>query len=107
MKAVIDIESFSPISFLDVYEENDQWDMIQGCVVCPVEIKKKCCHDCFNSLPSGDCSIHGKGKPFNCIIAPSIKTFVEHCSLEYKSIKGSHKGKIRRVKDKLNVFQDS
>jgi len=104
MKVIIDIKTQSAEGYIDAYEEGDEWIKIQGCEVCPLETKKKCCHDCSSSLVNGDCGVHEKGKPFNCIIAPSIKMCITHCSLEYKCIKGINKGKIRRVKDKLNVF---
>ncbi|HUS88887.1 MAG TPA: hypothetical protein VMW91_05870 [Desulfosporosinus sp.] len=104
MKAVIDMDNQSAVGYIDVYEDGDEWKKIQGCEVCPLETKKKCCHDCYSSLPNGDCEVHEKGKPFNCIVAPSIKMCITHCSLEYQCVKGTNIGKIRRVKDLLNVF---
>ena len=104
MRAVIDIEKQTASGYLDVYEEGDEWVKSQGCEVCSLETKKRCCHDCSSALPNGDCGVHEKGKPFNCIIAPIINICVPKCNLEYKCIKGINIGKTRRVKDMLNAF---
>jgi len=104
MKVIIDIETQTPTGYIDVYKPGDEWISTQGCEVCSEETKKKCCWDCSSSLPNGDCEVHEKGKPFNCMIAPSIKMCIAHCSLEYRCIKGINEGKTRRVKDKLNVL---
>jgi len=104
MKVIIDMNTVSASGYRDVYEEDDEWVKIKDCDVCSLEIKERCCHDCSSSLSNGNCEVHEKGKPYNCIIAPSIKMCVTHCSLEYKSIKGSRIGQIRRIRDRLNVF---
>ena len=104
MKVVIDMDTVSAVGYKDVYEDKDEWVKIKGCEGCPLETKKICCHDCYSSLPNGDCEVHEKGKPYNCIVAPSIKMCIAHCLLEYKSVKGSKTGQVRRIKDKLNVF---
>ena len=101
MRVIIDLDSKSAVGYRDVYGD-DEWIKIQGCEGC--KDKKKCCQGCEDSMPNGDCAVHEKGKPLNCIIAPSIKMCVAHCQLEYQCIKGINKGKIRRVKDKLNVL---
>ena len=91
VKVIVDVEKQTASGYLDVYEKGDEWEKTQGCEVCLTDVKKKCCHDCSSSLTNGDCGVHEKGKPFNCIIAPSIKHCITHCSLEYKCIKGTNK----------------
>lgn len=105
--AVCLINEPSPIAFLNVYEEGDVWIKIQGCESCPVENRKKCCGNCPMVCEKG-CYWHlvegGSSKPFFCVVRPTPDTCLSWCYLEFKCIKGSKEGKIRRVKDRGNVF---
>lgn len=114
MKVVIDIKGQTPVGFIDVYEEGDEWVKIKGCEECPKEQRIKCCGNCPCITPNGGCywqesPEHQKAprKSLYCMITPAIDKFNSNCCLEYRSVKGSKIGKIRRVKDKLNVFQNS
>ena len=108
MCAVIPIDDPSPIAYINVYEEGDIWVKIKGCEECSLENRKKCCGNCvlFTSL---GCLAHleGKGhkKTFYCMIKPTPEICQKFCELEFKCIKGSKLGKIRRVKDVGNIFR--
>ena len=108
--AVIPVDEPSPVGFLNLYDEGDAWIKIQGCEACPVEQRIKCCGDCPCIMPDGRCywqsaeTIQKSRKTFYCIITPLPKIHNSRCCIEYKCIEGKKKGKIRRLKDKLNVF---
>ena len=106
MEAIIDIDSQSSIGFRNVYEDGDEWIKIRGCDSCPEETRKKCCIKCPSLSGDGLCLEHynQKGKPLYCVTNPTIKMCVKHCSLTYMCTKGSNLGKIRRVKDNINVL---
>ena len=103
---VCKVDSPDIISYLNVYEEGDEWVKIQGCEVCSLENRKKCCNGCPMFSEKG-CYFHlelTNSKPFRCVVKPSPDTCLSWCSLEFECIAGSKKGKIRRVKDIGNVF---
>ena len=111
MKVVIDIKKSSPTGFIDVYEEGDEWVKIKGCEECPKEQRIKCCGQCPCIMPDGGCywqeapeHQNAPRKSLYCMITPLLTKHNSRCCLEYKCVKGSNIGKIRRVKDKLNVF---
>jgi len=94
---------------LNLYEEGDVWVKTKGCEDCPVEVRRKCCGTCPLFAEIG-CTLHlqktakGGNKPFKCVTTPHPDSCKSNCCLEYKSIAGSKAGKIRRVKDRGNVF---
>lgn len=109
MKVVIDIDTASPVAFRDLYEDGDEWIKIKGCNNCPKEQRIHCCGNCPCIIPDGNCywQVNGERvtrKSLYCIITPLPIKMNTRCCIEYKCIKGSKRGKIRRVKDKLDVF---
>ena len=107
-KAVIcDYESPTVLGYINLYEIGDAWIKIKGCEAC--ENAGSCCGSCPLLLPSGKCPFHtrwGSGKPYRCVIQPSPENANSKCALEFECIQGTHKGKIRRVKDIRDVFKD-
>lgn len=110
--SVILVDDPIPVAFLNMYDPGDVWVKTQGCEACPVEQKIKCCGDCPLIGPTGDCywqnasEIKKSRKTYYCIITPIPTIHNSRCCIEYKCIEGKKKGKIRRLKDKLNVFMD-
>ena len=109
--AIIPIDDPSPIAFINVFEEGDYWEKIKGCKDCPEERRVKCCGSCYWFIKGGYChwqtlEIHSS-KPWYCVVAPTPDDMKSNCALEYKCIKGSQKGQIRRLRDKRYVFQNS
>lgn len=116
MKVIFDVKYQSPIAYLDVYEEGDEWVKIQGCADCPLENRLRCCgnHDYENhiscamqNLITGECTHHVKpnqSKPWYCMRGPFPNAAMNFCALEFKCVKGTNMGKIRRVRDPGNVF---
>ena len=105
MLALIPDKDPSPIAFLDVFEDGDRWDKIQGCEVCPEETRAKCCGDCYHLVKGALCRQHlVNTKPWGCIIKPNPNSVKGDCSLEYKCVQGGRKGQIRRVQDRRGIF---
>lgn len=104
-KAVMDGLNPSPIAFMDVFEKGDYWKKIKGCDDC--QNSKQCCTNCKFLLSTG-CFLHidnnGLNKPLYCIIKPYPSDQWPYCQQEYKCIKGSNKGKIRRIQDNEGVL---
>ena len=108
--AIIPVDDPSPIAFINVFEEGDYWEKIKGCEECPEENKARCCGNCYWFMKGGHChwqcghlQTHSS-KPFHCITKPIPSDYKHICVLEFKCIKGSKEGKIRRVRDKKDVF---
>jgi len=98
------IETPEIVSYLNVYEDDDEWLKIKGCETCSLENRKLCCGEC-PMLSSRGCFFHldkTNAKPFRCVVQPSPLNCLKWCNLEFKCIKGIHKGLIRRVKDPNN-----
>ena len=110
--AIISIEDPTPVGFINMFDIGDEWIKIKGCDSCPIEQRIRCCGRCPCIMPNGDCywqipeHVKSSRKSFYCIITPLPTKMNSRCCIEYKCIKGPKKGKIRRVKDKLNVFVD-
>ena len=110
LSVVLSLDDPTPIAFLNVYEEGDVWVKIKGCEECPIESRKKCCGNCPLLTPDGQCSFHleskkNSKKPIHCIVKPYPNDCLKFCSLEFKCIKGSKEGKIRKVKEPGNIFR--
>lgn len=104
-KAVVcAVDDPTPIAYLNVYEEGDIWVKVQGCEACPEENRKKCCGNC-PMWGNGGCFWHlgvnrrGSSKPWTCVVKPCPDTSWEWCSLEFRCVRGSRKGQIRRVRE--------
>lgn len=99
MKVVCLVENPDVVSYVDVYEEGDEWVKIQGCEVCSLENRKKCCGPCPMFTDKG-CYLHLDNmlnKPYRCVVKPTPRTCLTWCSLEFKCIKGKNVGKIKKV----------
>ena len=112
---VIDIKEASPVAFINVYEDGDIWMKIVGCEACRMPSPARCCGRCPFATIDG-CAWHAKNfslgsvsdKSLGCIVLPRItKKRTDKCSLIYKCVRGSMKGKYRRIFDHADVFQDS
>lgn len=99
------------LGYTSLYEKGDVWIKIRGCEDCPEESRIKCCGQCPMSSDMG-CYFHlmnpssHSQKPFGCISHPHPKFARSYCCLEFKCIRGSNEGKIRRVRDKHGVLID-
>lgn len=99
-----------PIAYLNIYEKGDVWLKIQGCETCSIESKRKCCNGCPMYSDKG-CYFHMENdgrkskKPYHCVVYPDPSSSFSHCQLEYKCIRGSKKGQIRKVRDRGNIFE--
>ena len=108
---VIALDEPTPIAFLNLYEEGDEWVKIKGCDECTLENRIKCCNNCpmFLKEKGGICSWNLErpptGKPFYCIVNPVPNICKKTCILEYECTKGTNKGKIRRVQDTRDVLR--
>ncbi len=108
--AVILIDDASPMGFFNLFDIGDVWVKIKGCFDCPKEQRIQCCGQCPCILPNGGCywqspeNIKSSRKSLHCIITPLPNKFNGRCCIEYKCVEGPKKGKIRRLRDKLNVF---
>jgi len=104
------IENPSPIAYCNVYEIGDVWVKKQGCDQCSEKGRSICCRDCAMTTSKG-CLLHlekynrGSKKPFSCITVPSPEKCMSYCALQFESVKGSKKGKIRKVCNPGNVFE--
>ena len=107
---IIEVDEPTPIAYINVVEDDDRWEKVQGCDDCPVEQRVKCCGKiCYHLIKGGRCGLHmggiagGSAKPFYCIVFPNPKptTRYSHCIIQYKCVKGSELilGKVRRVCD--------
>ena len=107
--AIVPLDNPSPIAFMNIYEKGDIWVKIKGCEDCPLESRKKCCGNCPMFTEKG-CFFHlgseikRSNKPFHCAVRPSPNSCASYCYLEFKCIKGSKKGKIRKVSKPGNIF---
>jgi len=107
MKAVMPVDSPSPVAFEDVYEQKDRWEVLVGCEGC--EAIDRCCKDCPFLIPGRGCMLHlqrHSNKPFRCIVSPAPNQAKSYCQQEWLCVKGSHKGKIRRIREPGDVFHD-
>lgn len=107
------VDSPTPIAYLNVYEEGDIWVKIQGCEACTLEHRQKCCGNCplFTEMGcywqlklKGSERARSSDKPWNCVVKPYPDSAMPFCALEYKCVKGSNLGKVRRVRDRGDVF---
>jgi len=113
MSVICRVKDASPVAFLNLFDEGDMWIKIKGCLDCPLEQRIKCCGNCPCILADGSCywqmqkphDRDGTMKSLSCIITPLPTKFSSRCCIEYLCVVGEKKGKIRRLQDKLNVFQ--
>jgi hypothetical protein len=108
---VVDMATSSPVAYINVYEEGDVWIKVQGCEACKMPAPKRCCGECPFATEKGcwwqleKASV--SSKPLVCIALPRItKRRTSDCTLIYRCVAGSMKGKIRRVFDDSDVFID-
>jgi len=100
----------SPAAYMNIYEEGDIWIKIQGCEACSPENRKKCCGNCGMFSQVKGCVWHletpiaNSSKPWNCVVKPYPDSAMPFCALEFRCVKGSNLGKVRRVKDRGDVF---
>ena len=104
--AIVDIYDPIVVGYENLYEEGDRWEKIKGCDGC--ENIKQCCGNCQLLFEKG-CLLHVEPrvfstKPLKCIIYPLPIVTHSWCQLEFKCVKGSMKGKIRRVRDPRDTF---
>ncbi len=104
--AVVPCDDPSPVAYMNVFERGDIWMKIQGCDDCALETKALCCNKCPVFTGTG-CNFHesekySTNKPFQCVVKPTPDQGKDGCKLEYKCIKGSLKGKIRRLNESLD-----
>ncbi len=108
---VVDMKEATPVAYINVYEQGDVWIKIQGCEACKMPAPQRCCGKCPFATEKG-CWWHYEGttvppKPLNCVALPKIiQKRSEKCTLIYKCVAGSMKGKIRRIFDHADVFID-
>jgi hypothetical protein len=98
MLAVIPVDNPVVFAFRDVFEEGDEWEQIVGCEACTR--RGKCCGRCKLKMPSGDCRLHVEDagqKPHHCVITPNPTQVWSWCAIQFKCIKGSRKGEIKKV----------
>lgn len=105
--AIVSVDDPTPVSYLNLYERGDRWEKIKGCKGC--KEAEKCCGNC-PMLVKGKCFYHLEkrkysAKPFKCVVAPVPTIAMSWCQLEYECVEGTMKGKVRRVRDKGNVFK--
>jgi len=115
---LIDLETSSPIAFLNVVEDDDRWDKIKGCENCPVKLRNQCCPKCSALESDGTCRFQNEanakgiisGKSLLCITNPTPKLddMYSPCQQQFKCVEGSSKikGLIRRVEDKRYQLRD-
>lgn len=109
---VISVDEPTVIAYLNVYEKGDVWIKIKGCESCGIEDRLYCCGNCVMLLKdTGECRLHlgfnKREKPFHCVTDPPPNICHAWCSLEFKCIEGSRKGKIRRVSDRKGFINGS
>jgi hypothetical protein len=104
MKVIVSATEPTAIGYQDVFEEGDEWVKINSCEGCPLENIRTCCNNCPMLTGDGKCYLHlmkkGNLKPYECAVRPMPDAHVSPCQLEFRCIKGSNKGKIRRIRDK-------
>lgn len=104
MLALIPMDIPSPIGFMNVFEDGDYWEKVQGCEACPTENRKQCCGGCRMWTKDG-CIVQlngdGRQKPYQCTVDPSPDKTVSWCLLEFKCTKGSKTGTIRKVREPI------
>jgi len=104
------VDDPSPVGAMNLMEQGDIWIKTKGCDTCPIEMRRKCCGDCPMLSPDAICILHSfrpyNNKPYKCIAQPRPNSCVSWCSLEYTCVQGSHKGKVRRLRESLDVLTD-
>jgi hypothetical protein len=106
MRVICHIDRPEVIGYEDVFEDGDAWVKVQGCEACSVENRKTCCGSCPMFTAKG-CFFHeeaSNSKPYRCVVWPTPDASLSWCALEFKCVKGSKQGKVRRIKDKGNEF---
>lgn len=103
--ALVPLDNPSPVGYMNIYEQGDIWEKIKGCEEC----ENNCCGNCPLSSDKG-CYLHlinkGQDKPFHCVVHPSPLKHKADCILEYKCVKGTQIGRIRKQRDPRNVLRD-
>ena len=97
MRIICDTEKTEVLAYLDVFEIGDEWIKIKGCEGC--HNADKCCGNC-PMLSDKGCFLHSNGtlnKPYRCVVNPTPDTTLSWCQLEFKCIKGTNEGKIKRI----------
>ena len=112
-KAVIlDVDEPVALGFCNIFEvpgedsDGDIWKKIVGCEGCPNIAD--CCGSCAMLTPIG-CMVHLKSarrKPFRCIVSPTPGDHMSWCQQEFLCVQGIHKGKIRKVREPIDVFHE-
>ena len=106
MRVICHIDRPEVIGYEDVFEAGDVWVKVQGCESCSLENRKTCCGSCPMFTAKG-CFFHeeaSNSKPYRCVVWPTPDASLSWCALEFKCVKGSKQGKVRRIKDKGNEF---
>lgn len=108
---ICDLNEAESIGYMNVFEEGDIWIKIKGCESCSIARRVQCCGNCKLLLKdTGECRFHNMGnlqKTMYCVVTPMIDDMMSGCQLEFKCIKGSKLGKIRKVGDTTGAFHDS
>jgi len=94
-------EDPSAIAYLNIFEEGDIWIKKKGCKDCPTKSREQCCKNCSKYRIDG-CEHHlddsnGQEKPFICVIAPTPKSRIPYCQIEFECVKGKEKGTIIKI----------
>jgi len=100
----------TPVAYLNIYEEGDIWVKVNSCEECPLENRKRCCGNCPMFSGVG-CYWHlerkrRSSKPYVCVVHPYPDSRRPYCHLEFRCIRGSREGQIRRARDDMNVFKE-
>ena len=96
--AVCDVDTLTPVAYINVYEQNDIWIKTEGCEGCPEESRRRCCGRCAFRMEAG-CAWHFetgdamRAKPFVCVVRPFPTKRKVYCQLEYLCVQGLDKGK--------------
>ena len=105
---LIPLNDPTPKAFFNIYEIGDIWVKTIGCEGCLSEDMAKCCGKCPMLISKG-CIFHleakrGSRKPFYCLSSPTPDTCKSWCQQEFKCVKGSYEGKIRKIREAKNIF---
>jgi hypothetical protein len=103
MAAVFEVDSPSPVAFMNVFDEGDVWLKFKDCSGCGEENQITCCGDCPFRLEAG-CYVHIKikgQKPFECCVQPAPHKTYSYCQLEFVCIEGPRKGTVRKMSEPI------
>jgi len=105
--ALVPLDRPEVLGYANLFEEGDLWIKIKGCLDCPESSRQMCCRDCKAKYIYG-CMFHLEGgttnKPFECVVKPDPRQGLSYCHLEFLCVSGTRVGKIRRIKDSLDII---